>query len=138
MSNYILTEEQKLQLDLLSDQYAEASDEYTSADAKKKAINMIIKQAMSDFGITKYVSGSGVSLSVTTKQNVSFDEDKLLELCKQMNIPNLVKTKEYVDMDVLEGLLYNRVISVESIAPAKVVKPDTVTLRCTKKQALNE
>lgn len=138
MSNYILTEEQKLQLDLLSDQYAEASDEYTSADAKKKAINMIIKQAMSDFGITKYVSGSGVSLSVTTKQNVSFDEDKLLELCKQMNIPNLVKTKEYVDMDVLEGLLYNRVISAESIAPAKVVKPDTVTLRCTKKQALNE
>lgn len=138
MSNYILTEEQKLQLDLLSDQYAEASDEYTSADAKKKAINMIIKQAMSDFGITKYVSGSGVSLSVTTKQNVSFDEDKLLELCKQMNIPNLVKTKEYVDMDVLEGLLYNRVISAESIASAKVVKPDTVTLRCTKKQALNE
>lgn len=138
MSNYILTEEQKLQLDLLSDQYAEASDEYTSADAKKKAINMIIKQAMSDFGITKYVSGSGVSLSVTTKQNVSFDEDKLLELCKQMNIPNLVKTKEYVDMDVLEGLLYNRVISAESIEPAKVVKPDTVTLRCTKKQALNE
>lgn len=138
MSNYILTEEQKLQLDLLSDQYAEASDEYTSADAKKKAINMIIKQAMSDFGITKYVSGSGVSLSVTTKQNVSFDEDKLLELCRQMNIPNLVKTKEYVDMDVLEGLLYNRVISAEAIAPAKVVKPDTVTLRCTKKQALNE
>ena len=138
MSNYILTEEQKLQLDLLSDQYAEASDEYTSADAKKKAINMIIKQAMSDFGITKYVSGSGVSLSVTTKQNVSFDEDKLLELCKQMNIPNLVKTKEYVDMDVLEGLLYNRVISAEAIASAKVVKPDTVTLRCTKKQALNE
>ena len=138
MGNYILTEEQKLQLDLLSDQYAEAYDEYTSADAKKKAINMIIKQAMSDFGITKYVSDSGVSLSVTTKQNVSFDEDKLLELCKQMNIPNLVKTKEYVDMDVLEGLLYNRVISAEAIAPAKVVKPDTVTLRCTKKQALNE
>lgn len=138
MSNYVLTESQKTQLDLLSDQYAEASDAYTSADSKKKAINMIIKQTMDDFGISKYVSNSGVSLSVTKKQNVSFDEDKLLELCKAMNIPNLVKTKEYVDIDVLESLIYNRTIPQDALDSAKVIKPDTVTLRCTKKQQLNE
>lgn len=138
MSNLVLDKEQQDQLDLLSEQYAQASDEYNSADSKKKAINAIIKQVMDDFGLTKYESSDGISISISKKPNISFDEAKLLAICKGLNIDGLVKTKEYVDMDVLEGLLYNRKINQDVLNPAKVVKPDTVTLRCTKKKQLNE
>lgn len=134
----ILTEDQKEQLNELSEQYKEASDNLKSYEAKEKALKSILKETLKDFGVTKYVSNSGISLSVSSRPNVSFDENLLLDYCKKLNIPELVQTKEYVDMEKLESLLYNGTIQAESLKQFQVVKPDIVTLRCTQKKILTE
>ena len=134
----ILTEDQKEQLNELSEQYKEASDNLKSYEAKEKALKSILKETLKDFGVTKYVSNSGISLSVSSRPNVSFDENLLLDYCKKLNIPGLVQTKEYVDMEKLESLLYNGTIKAESLKQFQVVKPDIVTLRCTQKKILTE
>lgn len=93
---------------------------------------------LDSYGISKYVSSDDVSLSMNVKHNVSFDTDKLLSFCKGLNIEGLVKTQEYVDMDELESAVYRDNGLKESVGKLKIVKPDTVTLRCTRKQTLNE
>jgi hypothetical protein len=132
----ILTESQELEIDSISEMYNEALNEYKSAEAKKEAFNSMLKQTLKDYGLTKYTSKSGISISVTSKPNIKWDEDKLLKFCKESNIADLVKTKEYVDMDALESAIYNDKIKAEDLKPFQIVKPDIVTLRCTQKEII--
>lgn len=138
MSEVILTPEEKDSLETLCEDYNTACEEATSYDNKKKALNTYIKQTMSDYGITKFVSSKGISLSVSSRPNVSWNEDDLTAYCDSLNLPDLVKTKKYVDFDVLESLLYNGVIKPEQIKEFRNEKPDIVTLKCTQKKVLNE
>lgn len=134
----VLGEDQKIQLDMMLEQYQQASDEYTAAEAKKKALNAVIKNLFEEYGIKKYSSESGISASVTVKHNVEFDPDKLLDFCRGLNKDGLIKTAEYVDMDVLESCIYADKTLKEQLKPTQIVKPDTITLRCSKKKQLNE
>ena len=134
----ILTNDQKQQLNELSEQFMDACNQYTSADNKKKALNTVIKSLMADFGVSKFVSDSNVSLSMSSRPNIVFDEDKLLALCKSLNIEGLVKTKEYVDMDVLESAIYHDSTIKSKLKEVQIVKPDVVTLKYTQKKSLNE
>ena len=134
----ILGEDQKVQLDIMLEQYQQVSDEYTAIEAKKKALNAVIKNLFEEYGIKKYSSESGISASVTVKHNVEFDPDKLLDFCRGLNEDGLIKTAEYVDMDVLERCMYADKTLKERLKPTQVVKPDTITLRCSKKKTLNE
>ena len=134
----ILDEDQKNQLEELSEQFKSVRDELSSIDKEKKALSSILKTMMQDFGVTKYISDSNISISMSTRQNISFDEDKLISLCKSWNIDGLVKKKEYVDMDVLERVLYNDTSLREQVKQVQIVKPDIVTLKCTQKKPLNE
>lgn len=136
--NIILTLEEKQSLESLCEEYNEACEEATSYDNKKKALNSYIKQTMSDFGLTKFVSSTGISLSVSTRPNVCWDEDSLLAYCDTLNYPDLIKTKKYVDFEVLESLIYNGSINPEDLKQFREEKPDVVTLKCTKKKLLNE
>lgn len=138
MSEIILTPEEKDSLETLCEDYNTACEEAASYDNKKKALNTYIKQTMSDYGITKFVSSKGIILSVSSRPNVSWNEDALTAYCDSLNLPDLVKTKKYVDFDVLESLLYNGVIKPEQIKEFRNEKPDIVTLKCTQKKVLNE
>ena len=87
-------------------------------------------------GHTKYIP-------LTKKKNISFDEDKLLAYCHDLSdsgkaLDGLIKTQEYVDMEVLERMIYADGTLKESLKSTQVVKPDTVTLRCNRKETLNE
>ena len=90
----ILTDDEKNQLNELAEEYFEVCAEYKSIDAKKKALGSIIKTTMETFGVSKYVSNENISLSVSRRKNISFDEDLLLSECRNFNIDNLIKTKE--------------------------------------------
>ena len=64
----------------------------------------------------------------------SFNEVKLLKVLQDVNIDGLIKTKQYVDMDVLENALYRGQLSEEVILTldkCKEVK-EVVTLKITK------
>lgn len=138
MEEILLTKEQKEQLEMLTAQYDEASQEFTSAEAKKKSLNLILKNLMSEFGVTRFVSEKGVSLALSSRPNISWKEEELMEFCKTLKIPGLIKTRSYVDMEVLESLVYNKKVTTEQLKPFQVVKPDTETLRTTYKKPLKE
>ena len=134
----ILDNDQKDQLNELASEYLQVCADYTAIESKKKALGSVIKTMLDTFGIKKYVSDDNISLSMSVRQNVSFDEDLLLNECKSFDIDGLVKTKEYVDMEVLESALYHDGSLKENIKKCQIEKPDTVTLRCTQKKTLNE
>ena len=138
LEEVILTEDQKAQLDELSAEYKEVCDRYKELEAKKNALNSVLKTMFETYGVSRYTSSDDISITISKKPNVEFDEVKLLHYCKGLSIDGLVKQKEYVDMTVLEESIYRDASIKESIKGFKIVKPDTVTLRCTQKKKLNE
>lgn len=120
-------------LDTLIPQYAMNKAEL---DGYKKICdkeNAQIKSIMKDFVVDKYEAGGyKASYSVSTRETMN--EDRLLEIAHNFGIPEIVKTKEYIDFDALEKAIYDGKISKEILLEmdkAKEVK-EVVTLRITK------
>ena len=134
----LLTDSEKDTLSLLAEQYHAAASEFSAAEAKKKALNSVVKATLEECGVKKFVSDSGITLSVTSKQNVSYDEEVLLRIIRDLGVDGIIKTKEYIDFDALEVALHRNQISKEDIKEGIIVKPDIVTLNCRQKKQLNE
>lgn len=122
-------------LDELIPKYASNKAEL---DAYKKLCdkeNTEIKAIMKDFAIQKYEAGQ-YKATYTVSQRETMDEEILLEIAHQFGIPEIVKTKEYIDFDALENAIYNGKISPEILSEmdrARSVK-EVVTLRISKKK----
>ena len=120
-------------LDTLIPRYAENKTvlEYYKEICDKE--NAEIKAIMKDFAVQHYEAKDyKASYSVSTRETMK--EDVLLEIAHHYGIPEIVKTKEYIDFDALEKAIYNGAISNEillEIDKAKEVK-EVVTLRVTK------
>lgn len=135
----VLTEAQKKLLENLMQQYSEVSDEFDVIEARKKSLNAMIKQLLEDYKVSKFSSKeTGLSVSMSKRPNISWKEDDLISYCESTNVPGLIKTKKYVDMEALESAIYTGKVLAESLKPFQVVKPDTVTLRLTQKKPLKE
>ena len=78
--------------------------------------NTQIKEIMKQEGLDKHTSGPyTVSYSITEKEVI--DEDSMLKYLKEhVNINGLIKTKEYIDADVLENAIYTKSIPEDIIA----------------------
>jgi len=77
-------------------------DSYKALCEKEKAE---IKQLMTEQHLSTCVVGKyKAKKSISTTELI--DEDRLLDICKAYNLNQVVKTKEYVDMDALENYLY--------------------------------
>lgn len=137
MDDIILTEEQKEELDMYSQLYKDAEDEFKVAEAKKKSINQTIKNLLSEYGVTKYANDS-ISLNMSSRPNISWKEDELLAFCKNSGIDGLIKTQEVVDTEALESAIYRGQIDPQQLKPFQIVKPDIVTLKMSQKKTLNE
>lgn len=132
-----LTEEIKSQLDEVCSQYYEYNQEYKSAETNKKLYNDMIKQILTDNGITKYTSSDGIKISMITTNKPSFCEEQLIPYLKSLNLEGLVKTREYVDMEALEDAIYHGQIDAKELSPFK--EDHFVTrLNCTKPKLLKE
>ena len=93
--------------------------------------DILLKTLFADNGISKFETDDGIKISVTNSSKISFDEDLLLEFAKTKEIPELVKTREYVDMEILEDSLYHKDIEPSELIPMK--KETIITkLTCTK------
>ena len=112
--------------------YAENKSEMGSYKKLVNRDNALIKELMQEQKITEK-EVDGWQAKITTKKSESFNEDKLLAIAKERNL-DIIKTKEYIDMDTMEELIYNGVITKEDlleIAKAKEVK-ETIELRVKK------
>lgn len=95
--------------------------------------NAKIKELMKAESITEKVTDLYTAkVSVETRE--SFIEEKLIEVLRKYGIVAPIKTREYVDMEVLENILYNGVLSpslIEDLDKCKDVK-EIVKLRVSK------
>lgn len=106
-----------------ADKYKKSAEEY----------NKEIKDIMSDIKIDEFETDSGLIAKLTHKQSESFNEEKLLAKMKELNIPGIIKTREYVDMEALENEIYNENINASELASCREIK-ETVALKVSKKK----
>lgn len=107
----------------------ETLDEYKkSVDKDNKAI----KTKMKEQNISEY-SVEGYTAKVVESTRDSLNEEKMIEIAKKYNI-NIVKTREYIDTDALEVLIYKGLIPSDVISQLTdcIVRKPISTLRISK------
>lgn len=115
---------------MLQDLIERYGNNKTEMDSYKKQVeedNKAIKEIMASTNIKEAVGGKFIAkLSESVAE--SFDEEKLLETLHSIGVTECIKTKEYVDMGVLEDLIYNGKVNAAELASCKITK---VTPRLT-------
>jgi hypothetical protein len=123
------------QLETAIKSYYEYNTEYNSIKKDKDVFNTLIKEILKKNNLTKFSTEEGLNASLTITNKPVYNELGLIEYLKQFNIPDLIKTKEYIDMDVLEDCIYHGQIDAANLAPYKEDKI-TETLRVSKSKLL--
>lgn len=123
------------QLETAIKSYYEYNTEYNSIKKDKDVFNTLIKEILKKNNLTKFSTEEGLNASLTITNKPVYNEIGLIEYLKQFNIPDLIKTKEYIDMDVLEDCIYHGQIDAANLAPYKEDKL-TETLRVSKSKLL--
>ena len=96
-------------------------------DACKKLCdsqNARIKQLMLEAGETSHEADGFVAKRVVTTKE-TMNEERLLTLAKKHGVTDLIKTKEYIDIDALESRLYNGKLSQDFVAELASCKSST-------------
>lgn len=115
---------------------------YQNAKKQESSIKKIvtdlgstIKQELQNRNVTEFISGD-VRASITITPNQEVNELQAIEILRKELTPEqfskVVKTKEYIDDDEFEKLVYAREVDAEILVPAVTPKAPTVTLRLGK------
>ena len=105
------------------DAYKKSTDEY----------NKEIKQGLKELGVNEFETDSGLVAKYNIQKRESFNEDLLLQKLKELGVNTAIKTKEYVDMDELENLIYNGELNASELSSCRIIK-EVETLKVTKKK----
>lgn len=120
----------------------EAILDYQGAKKQESTIKKIvtdlggtIKQELQNRDVTEFVAGD-VRASITITPNQDVNELQAIEILRKALTPEqfskVVKTKEYIDDDEFEKLVYAHEVDAEILMPAVTPKAPTVTLRLGK------
>ena len=123
-------------LDELIPQYYENKQELDSYKKICDSANAKIKDLMLEAGETEHSTDDFVAKRIVVEKE-SISEEKLMAVLRKHHITDVIKTKEYVDMDALEDYLYKNVVSADfatDLANCKTVT-EVVQLRVTRKKA---
>ena len=107
------------------------------AEVKKVIKNLgdFIKSELQNRNLTEFTAGD-VRASITVTQNQDVNELQAIEILRQKLTPEqfskVVKTREYIDDDEFEKLVYAHEVDAEILMPAVTPKAPTVTLRLGK------
>ena len=123
-------------LDELIPQYALNKAELDSYTKICKEENEQIKAALVELGEDSYSAG-GYTVKRIVAVKESMNEAKLIEVLRQNGITDAIKTREYVDMNVLEAFLYNNEPSADLARQLESCRTttETVQLRLSKAKA---
>lgn len=102
-------------------QYGELKSAADSYKKQAEAENAVIKKYMLENNLTSAKSDS-YSVSCKTITSQSFNDEKLLEKLKSLKTEGIVKTREYVDMEALEGAIYNGKLNASELADCRETK----------------
>lgn len=117
--------------------YCEIDEQIKTLTKQKNVLKDKICAYMDEEGIDKAVV-QGYSLTRSVSQRTTVDEDKLVTVVKGWHLSGtdgLIKTKEYVDTDVLEALTYKGLVTPTELKGLETCRKVTevVTLRPSKK-----
>ena len=118
------------------DEYKESKDKENSLKKINNELSENIKSYMHEHNMTT-ADTDNYTATLSRKDSESLNEDLAIEIIKEnlggALLSSVIKTKEYIDEDALEKLVYNGDLDINKLAKAKIVKP-TFTLRVTKKK----
>lgn len=104
------------------DEYAKLNESAKQAEKLKKEIKEYLAQA----NITS-LEGKEYKVWTTTRTTTSFDEEKLIDLLKSYDI-DAIRTKEYVDEDLLENAIYNGQVPTEVVEAIRKLEKTKITV----------
>lgn len=115
--------------------YQSAKKQETSIKKMVSDLGGTIKQEMQNRDVTEFIAGDvRASITITPKQEVN--ELQAIEILRKSLTPEqfskVVKTKEYIDDDEFEKLVYAHEVDAEILMPAVTPLAPTVTLRLGK------
>lgn len=131
----------------MSNKLDELVTDYGQTDAKMKELKKVcdsekesIKMLLTEQGETNWTAG-GYTVTKVEQERITMDQEQLLQVLKvdwlkrygSIDCP-YIKTREYVDMDELEAVLYAGELPKDTLQKLNECqsKQTVVTLRCTK------
>ena len=115
---------------------------YQDAKKEESAVKKLIaekgatiKQELQNRDVTEFIAGD-VRASITITPNQDVNELQAIEILRKALTPEqfskVVKTREYIDDDEFEKLVYAHEVEADILMPAVTPKAPTVTLRLGK------
>lgn len=104
----------ELTLEEYATHYIKLKAEADSIDKELKAINKRMKELMVEEDVTEAHCDDGV-VKYVVQHRETFDEDKAIKILKKSGT-ECIKTKEYIDSDILEKELYNEKLAPDIVA----------------------
>ena len=118
------------------DKYKELKDKENAFKKQTLDLGNNIKGYMYENDMTS-ANSENWTATLSCKKKESLNEDLAIEIIKEnlggALLSSVIKTKEYIDEDALEKLVYNGDFDINKLAKAKMVK-ETYTLRVGKKK----
>ena len=127
-----MTLEQKETLDRIVPSYGVHSEEKSKIEKVCKEENAKIKEILGMNG--EHIAG-GYKVTVSTTPNETMDEEKLIEIIHKYKLAGIIRKKEYVDFDKLEGMIYHGKIPAEVLAEMNTCKTSKPTTKLYIKKA---
>ena len=126
----------KIDINKIIDLYKESKDKENALKKSNTEMGNNIKSYFNTNGLDR-VDTDKYTATVTTSTSESLNEELAIEIIKEnlggAMLATVIKTKEYIDEDALEKLVYNGDFDITKLAKAKITKT-TSTLRVSKKK----
>lgn len=138
---------QEFNLDSKLALYQEAKGEEKEWKEKSSNLNTEIKDYMmknlfADENGKRLFEGSTYNATLTVTEKESLDEDKAIEILKdklsEEDFAKCVKTKQYIDDDALEKIVYSSGFDMQELNSCVVKSKPTYTLRVSKTKKKKE
>ena len=126
----------KIDINKIIDLYKESKDKENALKKSNTEMGNNIKSYFQTNGLDR-IDTDKYTATVTTSTSESLNEELAIEIIKEnlggAMLNTVIKTKEYIDEDALEKLVYNGDFDITKLAKAKITKT-TSTLRVSKKK----
>lgn len=130
-----LPEQPQESLEQMVSLYSVNKDKIKVIEKVVNSYNSKIKDAMQALNLTEFVAGD-IKASISVTQNEDFNELQAIEILRtslpKEKFTDVVKTREYLDDNAFEKLVYNKEVDASILNPCRTPKNATVTLRIGK------
>lgn len=127
----------KPSLSEMIDSYKVSKDQENHLKKENTLLGNTIKEEMYQRDLTEFESDNWKA-TMTLKENEDFNEEQAIEIIKSEltdeEIKSVIRTKEYIDDDALEKLIYSKKFDAKKLNCCRTLTEPTATLRISNKK----